>query len=184
MGSSRSSSDQEQSARQAPEHLVVGRVVRPHGVRGALVVEPDSQVIESLQVGSVVFLGDFERAFEIVNIRKHHKRFLITLEGIDDRNQAEQFRDLDVKLNYQESEPLREHEYYYWQILGMKVEDEEGEMLGEVVNIIETGANDVYIVESDSGKELLLPAIEEVILEVDLAAECMRVHLLPGLQKS
>ncbi|MGD2057556.1 MAG: ribosome maturation factor RimM [Anaerolineales bacterium] len=184
MDPNQSSSELDQGARQPPEHLVVGRVVRPHGVRGTLVVEPDSKVIESLQPGSVVFIGDYDRAFEILNFRPHRKRFLITLEGIDDRDQAEQFRDLDVKLSYQDSEPLQEHEYYYWQILGLRVENEAGGILGEVVNILETGANDVYIVRSGSGEEILLPAIEDVILDVDLDAGRMLVHLLPGLQKS
>jgi 16S rRNA processing protein RimM len=181
MSAKRSSQEQDHSARQPPAHLVVGRIVRPHGVRGALVVEPSSRVIESLQTGSIVFLGDLEHAFTIENIRSHHKRFLLALDGIADRNEAEQYRGLEVKLTFEDSEPLDEHEYYYWQILGMHVETEEGELLGEVKDIIETGANDVYIVETPAGKQLLLPAIADVILIVDLEANKLVVRLLPGL---
>lgn len=173
---------QDQGARQPPEHLVVGRVARPHGVRGTLVVEPGSKVIESLQPGSIVYLGDHERAFTIENIRPHHQRFLITLDGIADRDEAELYRDLDVKLSFQDSDPLEEHEYYYWQILGMQVITEDGEKLGELVDIIETGANDVYLVRDEEGKELLLPAIGDVILEVDLESGLLTVQLLPGLR--
>ena len=172
----------DQGARQPPEHLVVGRVARPHGVRGSLVVEPGSKVIESLRPGSIVFLGDSERAFTIENIRPHHKRFLLTLDGIADRNEAEQYRDLDVRLDFVDSEPLTEHEYYYWQILGMQVITVEEEQLGEVVDIIETGANDVYLVRDEQGDELLIPAISDVILEVDLEASILRVRLLSGLR--
>ncbi|MDF1500678.1 MAG: ribosome maturation factor RimM [Anaerolineales bacterium] len=170
------------SARQPPEQLVVGRIARPHGVRGALVVDPVSRVIESLRPGSIVFIGELEMPFEIVNIRPHRKRYLVAVEGIDDRNQADEYRDLEVKLSYAEGAPLDEHEYYYWQILGMTVDTEQGEQLGEVINIIETGANDVYIIRSSSGDDLLIPAIEDVILKVDLEANRMLVRLLPGLQ--
>lgn len=180
--SAKKSAQQHDRARQPPDHLVVGRVVRPHGVRGALVVLPESQVLASLQPGATIQLGDSEREYTIENIRPHRKRFLISVEGIHDRNQAEEYRDLEVKLSYEESEPLAEHEYYYWQILGMHVETQAGKHLGEVVDIIETGANDVYIVQAGSGEQLLLPAIEDVILEVDLDQNRLRVHLLPGLQ--
>jgi 16S rRNA processing protein RimM len=182
MSAKRSSQEQDRSARQPPEHLVVGRVVRPHGVRGALVVEPGSRVIESLQPGSIIFLGESEQAYKIENIRPHRKRFLIALEGIKDRNEAELYRDLDVRLTYVDSDPLEEHEYYYWQILGLQVETEEGLNLGQVVDIIETGANDVYIVHNEAGEELLLPAIAQVILQVELEANKLVVRLLPGLQ--
>ncbi|MGD8620428.1 MAG: ribosome maturation factor RimM [Anaerolineales bacterium] len=184
MSAHRSSQEQDQNARQPPEHLVVGRVVRPHGVRGSLVVEPVSRVIDSLQPGSVVFLGESEHAYIIENIRPHRKRFLMTLDGIEDRNEADLYRDLEVRLSYEESEPLDDHEYYYWQILGLKVQKEDGQLLGKVVDIIETGANDVYIVHSDSGEELLLPAIADVILTVDLEASKLIVRLLPGLDGS
>jgi 16S rRNA processing protein RimM len=174
--------EQDQGARQPPEYLVVGRVARPHGVRGALVVEPSSKVIESLRPGSIVFLGDSEHAFTIENIRPHHKRFLVTLDGIADRDEAEQYRELDVRLSFEDSEPLTEHEYYYWQILGMQVITDEEEQLGEVVDIIETGANDVYLVRDEQGTELLIPAISDVILEVNLEASVLSIRLLPGLR--
>jgi 16S rRNA processing protein RimM len=182
MNPKQSSREESESARQPPQHLVVGRVVRPHGVRGALVVEPVSQVIESLQPNSIVLLGEHGREYKIENIRPHRNRFLMSVAGISDRNQAEAYRDIEVSISYEDSEPLDEDEYYYWQIIGLHVETEQGQGLGEVVNIIETGANDVYIVQSESGEELLLPAIADVILEVDLEMERMVVRLLPGLQ--
>lgn len=179
--SANKSQKQDMGARQPTDHLVVGRIARPHGVRGALVVDPASKVIESLRPESVVFLGEIERSFKIESIRPHRKRYLISLERITDRNEAELYRDLEVKLSYQDSEPLDEHEYYFWQIIGLQVETDEGETLGEVINIIETGANDVYVVRSEADTELLLPAIEDVILSVDLNQERLLVHLLPGL---
>jgi 16S rRNA processing protein RimM len=77
---------------------------------------------------------------------------------------------------------LPEHTYYRWQILGLQVWSDEQQNLGQIVEILETGANDVYLVRSESGEELLLPAIEPVVLQVDLVGKRMRVHLLPGLR--
>ena len=175
-------SQKDDRARRPPEYLVVGRVVRPHGVRGALVVDPESDLIASLRGGSKVFLGDREREYEILDIRPHRKRYLLTVAGVFDRDQAERFREHAVKISYVEREPLGEHEFYHWQIIGLDVVSDEDEHLGQVVSIIETGANDVYLIRSDAGDELLLPAIEDVILDVDLETSVLHVHLLPGLK--
>jgi 16S rRNA processing protein RimM len=170
-----------QHAREPAEYLVVGRVVRPHGVRGALLVEPLSKVIDSLQPGSQVFLGEKNIPAKLVSSRYHHKRLMISLSGIDDRTQAEVLRGLEFKIRFDQAAPLDEDEYYYWQILGLQVVLESGESLGTVAEIIETGANDVYIVRDETGKEILLPAIASVILEVDLEKGKITARLMPGL---
>ena len=168
-------------ARQSQEFLVVGRVLRPHGIRGALVVEGFSDFIHSLRAGSEVHLGPDNVPRKIVSIRKHKNKYLLTHDASVDRTEAEAYRDFEVKLRFQDTEPLGKGEYFYWQILGLEVLSEAGEHLGVVEEIRETGANDVYIVRDDESREILLPAIKSVILEVDLDAEQITVHLLPGL---
>ncbi len=168
-------------ARQASEFLVVGRVLRPHGIRGALMVEGFSDFIHSLQAGSEIHLGPENIPLKIVSIRKHKNKYLLTHNASVDRTEAETYRDFEVKLRFQDAEPLGEGEYFYWQIIGLEVLSVAGEHLGVVAEIRETGANDVYIVRDDEGRELLLPAIKSVILEVDLDAGQITVHLLPGL---
>ncbi len=168
-------------ARQSQEYLVVGRVLRPHGIRGALVVEGFSDFIHGLRAGSEIHLGPDNVLLKIVSIRKHKNKYLVTHDASVDRTEAETYRDFEVKVRFQDTDPLGAGEYFYWQILGLEVLSEAGEHLGVVAEIRKTGANDVYIVRDDEGREILLPAIKSVILEVDLDAGQITAHLLPGL---
>ena len=86
-----------------------------------------------------------------------------------------------MRLRLEEAAPLSPGRYYYWQIIGLRVASDEGTVLGVVRQILETGANDVYIVQTESGKDLLLPAITSVIRKVDLEKGEIEVHLIPGL---
>jgi 16S rRNA processing protein RimM len=172
---------QSERARQQTEYLVVGRVVRPHGVRGVVLVEPHSQVMGTLAPRSMVYLGDEALGFELESSRLHQGRWMLTLAGVSDRDQAEGLRGMQVRVLFQEAAQLDEHEYYHWQILDLPVYLDSGELLGEVVQILETGANDVYVVRKENDEEVLLPAIESVILDVDLVGKRMTVHMLPGL---
>jgi 16S rRNA processing protein RimM len=103
------------------------------------------------------------------------------LEGCSDREQAERFRAQDILIPLADADELPEGTYFHWQIIGLRVITESGDDLGEITEIIETGANDVYVVKRDSGQDLLLPAIEEVILDVDQERGRIKVHLLPGM---
>ncbi len=156
--------------------------MRPHGVRGALLVEGYSHLIESLRPEGQVFLGEARIPATVRDFRRHQKNFLLLIEGCHDRNAAERFRGQDIFVPFENARALGEGEYYHWQIIGLAVITEAGEALGVVEEILETGANDVYLVRGEGGETLLLPAIPEVILQVDLEAERLVVHLLPGLR--
>jgi 16S rRNA processing protein RimM len=172
---------EEQHARQPPEFLAVGRVVRPHGIRGAVKVESGSDLFASINPAMTIYLGETHAAVVVKESRPHRSGYLLFLEGIEDRDQAESLRGEDIYLRFEETDPLPEGVYYQWQILGLEVHTEEGEILGAVDQILETGANDVYLVRRPSGDEILLPAIPEVIREVDLEQDRLVVRLLPGL---
>jgi len=105
---------------------------------------------------------------------------LLKLGGCDDRNAAEGLRGLLVQVPVDDAVPLEEGEYYHFQIVGLRVETDAGELLGRVVEVLETGANDVYVVRGPRG-EVLLPAVESVVDVLDPAAGRMVVHLLPGM---
>jgi 16S rRNA processing protein RimM len=169
------------SAQQPPEYLVVGRIVRPHGVRGALIVEPLSSLIRSIEPNSQVFFGDPPTEETILQIRPHRHRYLITIPDCTSREQADRFRGLEIRLPFEQVEPLPEGQFYYWQILGLKVTTSDGQHLGEVVQILETGANDVYIVRDQEGQDQLIPAINQVIKRIDLDTGNLEVQLIPGL---
>lgn len=170
-----------QRARQPGEFVAVGRVIRPHGVRGVLLVSAISPILESLRAGSQVWLGDGELKAKVSYLRPHRRRYLLALEELTDRDQAETWRNAEVNVASGGAADLPEGSYFYWQVLGLQVVTEGGERLGEIKSIIETGANDVYVVQDAEGREVLLPAIADVIRSVDLEDGVVTVHLLPGL---
>jgi 16S rRNA processing protein RimM len=168
-----------------PRYLVVGRVLRPHGVRGELRVEIITGFPERLGQHDHFYLAHPDSPEEVQRypaeeMRLHKDSLLLKLAGCDDRDAAELLRDMLVQVPLEEAVPLDEGEYYHFQIVGVQVETESGEQLGQVVEVLETGANDVYLVRGPRG-EVLLPAIEDVVRELDLEAKRMVVHLLPGM---
>jgi 16S rRNA processing protein RimM len=164
------------------EYLAVGRIVRPHGIRGELIVEPYSETIRSIEPDSAVFIQSGQNEFRVLALRNHRNRLILRIEGCEDRDAAEKFRGNELLIPTPIAEPLPEGVYYRWQILGLAVDEEAGRHLGTVAEILETGANDVYIIRGDDNRELLLPAIEDVILEVDLEAGKLLVRLPEGLE--
>jgi 16S rRNA processing protein RimM len=168
-----------------PRYLVVGRVLRPHGVRGELRVEIVTDYPERLAQHVYFYLvhpksPEKVQRRRIEALRRHREVALLKLEGCDDRNEAEALRDMLVQVPVEEAVPLEEGEYYHFQVVGVRVETEEGEWLGQVVEVLETGANDVYLVRGPRG-EILLPAITDVVRELDLTSKRLVVHLLPGM---
>ena len=164
-----------------PEYLEIGLIVRPHGVRGEMVVEASSELLPGLESGTTIFYGPDREKLMVERVRPHRGRLLLMAKAITDRDQAEALRQQILYLHSDEVDPLPDGSFYYWQIIGLEVYAESGAKLGVVKQIIETGANDVYVLEDDEGREVLIPAIEEVILKVDLDREQIVVHLLPGL---
>jgi 16S rRNA processing protein RimM len=166
-------------ARPPGETLAVGRIVRPHGVRGGLVLEPYSDLVTVLVPGIRVFLGEAQREGKVAGFRPHGGRYLLELEGCLTREEAEAWRSAEVRVAAAQVEALPAGTYFHWQILGLTVVTEQGDVLGQVVEILATGGNDVYVVRGE--REVLLPATDEVILQVDPAGGRMVVHLLPGM---
>ena len=165
-----------------PVYLVVGLLRRPHGVRGEIMLEVITDFPERLAVGEKFYIGDEHVPVNVATHRKHNKGILLSFEGISDRDEIGVYRNQYLYVDVNDWPPLPEGEYYDFELLGLEVIIERtGEVLGELVEILETGANDVYVVESTSGQEYLLPAIPEVVLDVDLDADQMKVYLLPGL---
>lgn len=167
--------------RPEPRYLAIGRVVRPFGLRGELRVQLLTEYPEQLGRLRTVYLGREEAPWTVEGVRLHKKAALFRLAGCDSRTAAEALRGALVQIAREDAVPLEEDEYYEHQIVGMTVVAEDGTLLGKVTEIISTGANDVYVVVGPGG-ELLLPAIESVILEIDLHADQMVVHVMEGLR--
>lgn len=165
-----------------PEFLVVGKLHRPHGVRGEIVMEVVTDFPERLQPGMVLFVGEDHQPQHVVSLRPHNLALLVSFSGFDTPEDIGRLRNHTVYVRTADRPALAEGEYYHHQIIGLKVIEENGNALGILTDILETGANDVYIVQPEGGgREILLPAIKDVVREIDLEQGTMTVHLLPGL---
>ena len=164
-----------------PALFVVGKIRRPHGVEGEAFVEIYSDFPERLGPKMLIFVGAAHQPLTIRKRRPHKDGLLLAFEDITTPEQVGLLRNQMISIPAADRPPLPEGEYYHHQILGLSVVDEDAKELGKLAEILETGANDVYVVTRDDGTELLLPAISDVVLDVDLPRKTMRVHLLPGL---
>lgn len=176
--------DSRSSGMRQPElrYLAIGRIIRAHGLRGEVSAAVLTDFPERFETTEWVYLGnEFEATpYRLQSFRWHKQNVLLTLEGVTNRTQAELLKGQLVQVPLEEAVTLPDGSYYLYQLIGLKVEDTSGKFLGTIKEVLETGANDVYVVEHE-GQELLLPAIPDVVKSVDIAAGIMVVHLIDGL---
>ncbi|MGC9348263.1 MAG: ribosome maturation factor RimM [Anaerolineae bacterium] len=164
-----------------PRYLAVGRVLRPHGIRGELKIEVLTDYPERLVELDKVYIGESYQPHEVVSARPHKKAVLLKLKEYQDRNAAEELRDELVYVAIEDAIPLEEDEYYEYQVEGLEVITDEGDLLGEVVDVLTVPrGHDVLVVHGPVG-ETLIPMIEDIVVELDLDAGRMVIHPLPGL---
>jgi 16S rRNA processing protein RimM len=165
-----------------PEYLLVGSLRRPHGVHGELVMQVLTDFPERLRPGTKVFVGPAYNPMIIAGSRTHGEGLLLKLEGVDTPELAGRYRNQSVCVTTADRPPLPEGQYYEHQVIGFSVvEDESGDAIGTLSEIMRTGANDIYVVTRTDGTEVLLPVIPSVVLKLDPDTRTIRVHILPGL---
>lgn len=164
-----------------PDYLAVGFLRRPHGVTGEMLMDLHTDFPERLKPGRRLFLGEEHLPVTLVRARPHASGLLIKLEGVNNPEAAGKYRNTWLFVKTHDIPPLPNGQYYQHQIIGLKVVDENDKPLGTLTEILETGANDVYVVVREDGGELLLPAIPQVILDLRPEEGYLRVHLLDGL---
>lgn len=165
-------------------YFVIGKIVNTQGIKGEMRVLPMTEDVKRFDELDFIYL-DLKGKIEKYNIKsiRYHKQFvLINLEGITDMTSAERLKGAEIKITEDMVLPLDENEYYIRDIYDMEVVTEEGEFLGSIKDIIYTGANDVYCVKDNEGNEILIPAIKQCILNVDVVNKKMTVKLLEGLR--
>ena len=163
--------------------LRVGAVIKPHGIRGENKVWPTTDDPYRFDELSEIILvkGSSEKRIGISSV-KHFKNIVILgLSGIDTVESAEALRGADLYVDREHAAPLSEGEYYIGDIIGMEVQDEEAHHLGTISDVIDTAANDVYVVKLAGRRDLLIPAIKQCIVNVDVENNLMTVRLLDGL---
>lgn len=159
---------------------VVGRVLGSHGVHGEIRIQSLTDLPYRFDPGEQVFLDG--RAIRIqASSRGSGDTLLLKLEGIDSPSRARELIGRELQAQAEDAPDLPDGEYFHYQLIGMQVFTEEGEDLGTIAEIIITGSNDVYVVTGPSG-DLLLPALSQVILEVDTSSGRMTVRLMEGLR--
>jgi 16S rRNA processing protein RimM len=164
-----------------PVFLAVGRLFGPHGLNGEIHMEILTDFPERLKPGRKLYLGDDHQPVEIRSRRGHQNGFLIAFDGYYNPESVQGMQGQYLYASSDELPLLAHGEYYHHQILGLHVVSDDGRELGVVSGILETGANDVYVVQSDDGPEILIPNIREVVIAIDLDQVTMNVHLIPGL---
>lgn len=163
--------------------LKVGVITTTHGVRGEVKVFPTTDDAERFLELEYVLLdtGRELRRLDIKNVRFFKNLVILKFDGIDNINDIEKYKGKDLWIPREEAQELGEDEYYIADLQGLNVVLEGGTEFGTLRDVMETGANDVYIIDSNEHGEVLLPAIKECILDVDLEKNTMTVHLMKGL---
>jgi 16S rRNA processing protein RimM len=165
-----------------PAYNEAGFVRRPHGVKGELLVEINSYYEGVILPGSVIYLGEKHIPKNLISIRPHNQGLIIQLDEIINPEQAGQFRLQRIYvLSIIKRRELKSGEYYSDEIIGLSVRNDLNQILGKVSEVIETGANDVYVVSEPGQRDILLPAIPDVIQNIDIDKGESTVHILPGL---
>jgi 16S rRNA processing protein RimM len=162
------------------DEVLIGEVLRPHGVDGEMKVYPITTDPERFSELHEVILrkGKIDQRFVVVSARVQMDQVLLALEGIESLEQAEKFRGWEVRIDHSQVPPLEEG-WYYFELEGMKVYEGDT-LLGVLTQVLETGANDVYLVKGNKG-ELCIPALKSVVKHVDVKAKRMEVILPAGL---
>ncbi len=163
--------------------LRVGVISSTHGVRGEVKVYPTTDDPNRFKKLKKVVLdtGREHLDLEISGVKFFKNQVILKFKGIDNINDIEKYKGKDLLVHREDAVKLEENENYVADLIDLKVVTDDGKVLGTLTEVMETGANDVYVIETEEGEELLIPAIRDCILDVDLDKEVMTVHILPGL---
>lgn len=163
--------------------LQVGIITSTHGVRGEVKVYPTTDDPRRFRRLKEVVLdtGREKLNLEIEGVKFFKQFVILKFKGLDNINDIEKYRQKSLYVTRKNAVRLQRDEYFIADLIGLKVQDEDGTELGTVKDVIETGANDVYEVQMADGRSLLLPAIKQCILNVDVENGMMQVHVLEGL---
>ncbi len=167
-----------------PRLIAVGKIVKPHGIAGAVKVYAYGESLSVQKAGAKLVLqlreGRGDRGLTIVALKAQGKLWVVRFEELTNIEEAQSVRGEELFLPEDRLPPASEGEYYHYRLIGLIVETMEGKEIGTLRGIIETGGNDVYVVESE-GKEVLIPAVDDVIRRIDLDEGRMAVDLPDGL---
>ena len=163
--------------------LQVGAITQTHGIRGEVKVFPTTDDAKRFKKLKEVILdtGKEKVTLEIESVKFFKQFVILKFKGFDNINDIERYKGKNLYVTRENAVKLKRDEYFIADLIGLKVYDENNQYLGILTNVIETGANDVYEVKFEDGKEVLFPAIKQCILDVDMENRKMKVHIMEGL---
>lgn len=165
------------------EYIEIGQIVNTNGLKGVVKVNPftdDISKFEDLKYVYIQLKNELKKV-KIEQVRYNKNQVLLKLEGIDSIEEAEKYRNFYLKTEKESQEDLGEDTYYIVDLIGLDVYSDKNEYLGKIEDVFPTGSNDVYVVKDNLGKQILIPAIADVVKEVDLKNKKMTINLISGL---
>ncbi|HCF34852.1 MAG TPA: 16S rRNA processing protein RimM [Clostridiales bacterium] len=165
------------------KYLEIGQIVNTFGIKGMVKVKPFTDDNKRFDRLEKVYIKNKEKLkeYQIEEVKYHKDMILIKFRGIENPEQANLLRNSYLMIDREEEKPLEEGTYYIVDMIGMDVYTDEGEKLGNIEDIFNTGSNDIYVVKSELRKQILLPAISDVVKNIDMENKKMVVHLISGL---
>lgn len=165
------------------KYLEIGQIVNTFGIKGMVKVKPFTDNIERFNNLEKIYIKNKsgQTEYKIQEIKYHKNMVLIKFEGIENPEQADLLRNSYLIVDREIEEPLEPGRYYIVDMIGLDVFTDDNEYLGKLEDIYNTGSNDIYVVKNELGKQVLLPAIEDVIKNIDMDNKKVIVHLIPGL---
>lgn len=165
------------------EFLEIGQIVNTFGIKGMVKVKPFTDDITRYDDLKKIYVetNKNKSQYEIQEVKYHKDMVLIKFKGIDKVEEAELLRNAYLKVNRKEEPELEEGTYYIVDLIGLEVYSDEGEILGKIDDIFNNGSSDIYVVKNEIGKQILLPAISDVIKQINLEEKKIVVHILKGL---
>lgn len=158
-----------------PEFICIGKIHRTHGIKGDVIMDPMTDFPERIRRGKKVFIGEDHRPLTVARVRQKAPYLLIAFQEIEDETQAAEFRNTYVYVKTSDLPKLPDGEYYFHQLIGLDAVNMAGEHIGTLADILETGANDVYVIRKKDGSEELVPDVPQFIQEIDVANHFIRI---------
>lgn len=174
---------QQKGVKDMEDMLQVGVITSTHGVRGEVKVFPTTDDVNRFKRLKEVILdtGKEQIPMEIEGVKFFKQFVILKFKGYDNINDIEKYRQMSLYVTRKNAVRLRKDEYFIADLMGLRIQNEDGEDIGVLREVMETGANDVYVIDMTDGRELLLPAIKQCVLNVDVEAGFVQVHILDGL---
>lgn len=165
------------------EYFEIGQIVNTFGIKGMVKIKPFTDDINKFDKFKKIYIKkeNTKKEYQIEEVKYHKQMVLMKLKGINTPEEADLLRGSYLIINREDEEPLEEGEYYIIDLLGLEVYTDENVLLGKLEDIYNTGSNDIYVVKDELGKQVLLPAISDVIKNIDIKNKKITVHIVSGL---